>query len=132
MDAKPRIDAAEALGALFQVVRDEALSNPKFARRLLEAVGFTVEFRGEEALAAVDPILVAMRGRGEFRRTFISMKLKDVVKIGKDSNLIESHEFEKMEAGKKKKKNIGEIEELLWERSSERMRDLVPTREAAE
>ena len=56
-----RIDPAEALDTLFQIVREEALNNPKFARRLLDAVGHTVEFRGEAALAAVDPTLVSQR-----------------------------------------------------------------------
>ncbi len=138
MDTKRKIDATEALDKLFQIVRQEALGNPTFARRLLEAVGYTVEFRGEEALVAVDPVLVAMRGREEFRRTFVSMPLAGVKVIGQAFNLVESHEFDKEVVGKngkkkKQKKSVGEIEELLWERSSERMRDLVPsTRQAAE
>ena len=45
MDTKRRIDPAEALDTLFQIVRQEALGNPNFARRLLDAVGYTVEFR---------------------------------------------------------------------------------------
>jgi|RhiMetdeSRZDD1v2_1073273.scaffolds.fasta_scaffold2801737_1 hypothetical protein len=125
MDTKRRIDAAEALDTLFQIVREEALSNSKFARRLLDAVGYTVEFRGEEALAALDPVLVAMRGPEEFRRTFLSMPAKDLKKIGKDFNLIESHETAK--------KTVPQLVDLLWERASERMRDLVPpARQAAE
>jgi hypothetical protein len=120
---KRRIDPAEALDGLFQLIRDEALSNPRFARRLLEEVGYTVEFRGEAALAAVDPILVAASGPEEFRRTFLSMLPKDVIKIGKDFSLIESHET--------KKKKIGELVDLLWERASERARDLIPVRPQA-
>ncbi len=125
MDTKRRIDPAEALDTLFQIVRQEALGNPNFARRLLDAVGYTVEFRGEAALAAVDPALVAMRGREEFRRTFLSMNAKDLKKIGKDFSLIENHETAK--------KTIPQLVDLLWERASERMRDLVPPkRQAAE
>lgn len=124
MDARRKFDAAEALDRLFQVVREEALANPKFARRMLDAVGVTVEFRGEESLAAMDPLLVALRGPEEFRRTFLSMKAKDVSKIGLDFNLIEKEETR----GKK----IGVLVDLLWERASERMRDLFPRRQAAE
>jgi hypothetical protein len=119
------IDPAEALNGLFRVVREEALGNPKFARRLLEAVGYTVEFRGNEALAAVDPVLVAMRGAEEFRKTFLSMKAADIKKIGKTFSLMENHET----AGK----TVGALVELLWKRARERVDDLVPpTREAAE
>ena len=123
MDTKRRIDAAEALDTLFQIVRQEALSNPKFARRLLEAVGYTVEFRGDAALAAVDPTLVAERGLDEFRRTFLSMPAKALKKIGKDFSLIETQET----AGK----TLPQLVELLWERASERRRDLVPQRRHA-
>lgn len=120
------IDPAEALTKLFHVVRQEALSNPEFARRMLDAVGYTVEFRGDEALAAVDPVLVAKRGYDEFRSTFLSMKAKDLKKIGKDFSLIESHETTK--------KSVLQLVDLLWERASERRRDLIPppAREAAE
>jgi hypothetical protein len=124
MDSRRKSDPAEALDSLFQVIREEAMSNPKFARRLLDAVGFTVEFRGEEALASVDPLLVAMHGLEEFRRTFSSMKAKDVSKVGIEFNLIEKEEA--------KGKKIGALVDLLWDRASERMRDLVPRRQAAE
>lgn len=120
-----KLDAATALDGFFQVVRQEALANPVFARRLLEALGCTVEFRGEEALAAVDPVLVAVRGADEFRRTFLSMKAKDIAKIGHEAGLVEKDEIR----GKK----IGPLVDLLWERASERMRDLFPhARHAAE
>jgi hypothetical protein len=120
------IDPAEALTKLFAIVRHEALGNPKFARDLLDAVGYTVEFRGDDALAAVDPVLVAKRGYEEFRRTFVSMKAKDLKKIGKDFSLMESHETARM--------TVAQLVDLLWERASERRRDLIPpsAREAAE
>lgn len=124
MDSRRKSDPAKALDSFFQIVREEALSNPRFARRLLEATGFTVEFRGEEALAAIDPLLVAMNGPEEFRRTFVSMKPKDVTKIGVDFNLVEREET--------KGKKIGALVDLLWERASARMRDLMPRSEAAE
>lgn len=120
------VDPAEALDGLFQIVREEALGNPKFARRLLEAVGYTVEFRGKDAVAAVDPILLARRGPEEFRRTFLSMDLKEVKKVGEDFNLVEKHETKAM-------KKVAPLVDLLWERASERVYDLFPrAREAAE
>jgi hypothetical protein len=123
MTTQRTIGPAEALDDLFQIIREEALGNPRFARRLLEAVGHTVEFRGEEALAAVDPVLVAMRGVEEFRRTFLSMNANEIKKIGKTFSLIESHET--------KGRALGPLVDLLWERASERVRDLVPQRRQA-
>ena len=126
MSTHRTVDPAEALDGLFQVIREEALGNPKFARRLLEAVGFHVEFRGKDALAAVDPILVASRGVEEFRRTFLSMDVKDVKNLGEEFSIVEKHELRGI-------KKIGPLVELLWERASERVRDLFPpAREAAE
>ena len=119
MTTSRRIDPAEALDTLFQIIRQEALSNPNFARRLLDAVGQPVEFRGEEALAAVDPTLVAAQGPDEFRRTFLSMTASELKKIGKNFNLIETHETVR--------KSVPQLVELLWERAIERRRDLVPS-----
>jgi uncharacterized protein YbcC (UPF0753/DUF2309 family) len=125
MTTNRTIDPAEALNGFFRVVREEALNNPRFASRLLDAVGYTVEFRGDEALAAVDPMLVAMRGPEEFRRTFLSMTAAKLKKIGKDFSLVESHETAR--------KSVAQLVDLLWERASERLHDLMPpTREAAE
>ena len=125
MDTKVQIDAAQALDALFQIVREEALSNPVFARRLLVAVGHEVVFRGEEALAAVDPLLVALSGAEEFRRTFLSMSMRDLKKIGREFNLFDPPETTR--------KTVAQVVELLWERASERKRDLFPSlRHAAE
>ena len=51
MEAKKPIGAGEALDKLLQIIREEANSNPRFERRLLEAVGYQVFYRGEETLA---------------------------------------------------------------------------------
>ena len=124
MQNRQPIDPARALDQLFQVIRQEALGNPAFARRLLDAVGHPVQFRGEEALAAVDPILVAMQGPEEFRRTFLSMKLADVKRVGTASGLLVPKE--RLPA------TIGALVDLLWERAEERMGDVFPRRHAAE
>lgn len=117
------IDPAKALDSFFQLVRQEALANPAFGRRLIESLGFTVVYRGDDAMAAVDPVLVGMSGAEEFRRTFLSMKVADVKKAGEASGL-----FAKKEA---LPKPHGEIVDLLWSRTQQRLRDFAP-RHAAE
>lgn len=125
MISKPPIDPATALDKLFQVVREEALANPRFARRLLEVTGHTVQFRSEEALVAIDPILVAKQGADEFRATFVSMKPADVKKVAIASGIWSPSE--------RPPKAIGEFVDILWRRACERREDLSPTRrEAAE
>jgi len=118
MDAKRSIDPAAALDKLFQVVREEALANPRFGRRLLEAVGHPVIYRGEEALSAVDPILVAMRGYKEFRTTFLSMRAAEIKKIGRVSGLLVG--------ANRLPTAVGDLVDLLWDRARQRLHDLYP------
>jgi hypothetical protein len=119
------LGAGEALDRFFQIVREEAANNPRFERRLLEAVGFHVFYRGEEALVAIDPVLVAMKGREEFRRTFMSMRAADIRKAGKSSDLFRSSE--------RLPTSPGGLTELLWDRASQRLENLTPQRlQAAE
>ena len=66
MSEKRQIDPARALDQLLQVIRQEAPKSPEFGRRLLEAVGYEVVYRGEEAVAALDPVLLALKGYQEF------------------------------------------------------------------
>ena len=40
----------EALDKLFTVIREEAVANPKFAKRLFDAVGMSVLFQGLQDL----------------------------------------------------------------------------------
>jgi hypothetical protein len=119
------IGAGEALDRFFQIVREEAASNPKFERRLLEAVGFDVFYRGEEALATVDPVLVAKKGRDEFRRTFLSMSAAEIKRIGKSCDLFRT--------GDRLGSTPGALTDLLWDRASQRVENLTPQRlQAAE
>jgi hypothetical protein len=68
---------------------------------------------------------VALRGPEEFRKTFLSMTAADIKKVGKTFSLMENHETVR--------KPVGALVDLLWERASERVHDLVPpAREAAE
>ena len=70
-----KLSPAEALERIFRVIREEAVSNPTFARRLLDAAGVTVTFTGSDAVAAADPILVAARNKYDaFREVFLTFQ----------------------------------------------------------
>lgn len=123
MENKNLIDSTRALDKFFEIVREEAASNPRFGRRLVEAVGFKVIYRGEEAVEAIDPVLVAMHGLEEFRRTFMSMKTAEVKKVGEMCGLLQKA----VKGTKQPKLTHGQLVDLLWDRSRQRLDDLFPT-----
>jgi hypothetical protein len=77
------VTPAEALDRIFSVIREEALANPTFARRLLDATGISVAFTGGDAAAAADPVLIAARNDyaafREMMSTFPEAALKKMV-----------------------------------------------------
>jgi hypothetical protein len=79
-----RLSPGEALERIFEVIREEAASNPKFAKRMLDAAGVTVVFSGPDAAKVADPIIAAARGDyASFRESFIGFSekgLKDLIK----------------------------------------------------
>ena len=119
MTGKETPAAVDALDRFFTIVRDEAAANPRFARRLTEALGMEVMFRGEDAVDAVDPILMADRGSENFRKTFLTYKAKDLKKIMKDFALATPQDF-------KGKTKPPQLVDLMWERAQNRLYDLKP------
>jgi hypothetical protein len=69
MSERKSISPEEALDRLFTLIREQAFQDRQFGRRLLEAVGVTVVYRGEDAVDAVDPVLLAAEGREVFEKT---------------------------------------------------------------
>lgn len=129
MDKPHRVDPIAALDKFYQVVREEATSNPTFGRRLLEAIGYTVIYRGDEAMEAVDPLLVAMKGKEEFFRTFLSFPDREIERIGVSRGLLL-----KGAIGKGKTKlTTAQLVDQLYVRTTDRLDDMFPkTRQAAE
>ncbi len=116
MSQNKEIDPAKALDRFFSIVREEAISNPRFGTRLIEAVGYTVVFRGSESLPALDPVLVATKGQEEFRNTFLSFKAAELKKIIKDFNLATTADL----AGKSKPSQLVDV---MWIGASAKIRD---------
>jgi hypothetical protein len=106
----PTLSPEKALDKLFAVIREEAVANPKFARRLLDAVGVSVTFQGHEAAIAVDPVIAARRhDQAEFREMFSTFSEADLKKLIVNFGLGTSEDVKKVST---KPKKIGYIELL--------------------
>jgi hypothetical protein len=107
----PTLSPEKALDRLFAVIREEAVANPKFARRLLDAVGVTVTFQGPDAALAVDPVIAARRHeQAEFREMFSTFSEAELKKLITGFGLGTAEDIKKVST---KPKKIGYIE-LLW------------------
>lgn len=117
---KDRVSPNEALERLFEVIRQEASANPKFAARMLEASGFTVVFQGPDAGKIADPI--AMAGSVDetaFRESFLSLPEKDLKSVIKNFALATDAQ---VTAVKTKPKAIGYVD-LIWKGSERLLRE---------
>jgi hypothetical protein len=102
----------EALERIFEVIREEAASNPKFAHRMLEAAGVTVVFSGPDAAKIADPIVAAAHGDyASFRESFLGFPEKDLKALLKGFALATD---EQVRSVKTKPKQSGLVD-LLWE-----------------
>lgn len=132
MDTNKVIDPTQALDMFFRIVREEAAANPVFGRRMVEALGYTVLYRGEDAAMVVDPVLVAMQGLQEFRATFEAMKPEAIQKIGESHGLLQKP-TRSPKGIKTVKPTQSELIARLWDRAQQRKLDLFPQlRQAAE
>ncbi|HVX34765.1 MAG TPA: hypothetical protein VHC71_00930 [Hyphomicrobium sp.] len=107
-----QVSPGEALERLFEVIREEAVANPAFARRLLDAVDVTVIFSGPDAVKVADPILAAARSDyATFRESFLSFTEKDLKSLIKGFVLATD---EQIKGVKTKPKQSGLVD-LMWE-----------------
>jgi len=112
MTKPAQINPTEALERLFEVIREEAAANPTFTRRMLDALGVTVNFTGPDATLAADPVLIAARlEHDEFREMFQTFADADLRKMLKNFGLATAEQIKNV---KTKPKKIGFIE-LLWD-----------------
>ena len=114
------ISASEALERLFEVIRAEAATNPVFARRLVNALGVTVTFKGAEAVTAADPIIAAARmDFAAFRETFDTFSEKELKALTKTFALATDGQVKDVST---KPKKIGLID-LMWDGARRKLRD---------
>lgn len=106
-----RMEPAQALERLFEVIREEAAANPKFATRMLEASGVTVAFTGPEAAIVADPVISAARlDYASYCEMFQTFSESDLKKMLKGYSLATD---EQVRGVTTKPKKIGLVD-LLW------------------
>ncbi len=106
------VSPGEALERIFEVIREEAVANPTFAKRLLDAAGVTVVFSGPDAAKVADPILAAARAEyADFRESFIGFTEKDLKSLLKGFALATD---EQIKSVKTKPRQSGLVD-LMWE-----------------
>jgi hypothetical protein len=112
MNDKPRLTPAEALDKLFEVIRDEALSNPNFARRMLSAVGCQVVFNGSDAVSSADPIMVAAAGDfTAFHEMFMTFAEKDLKALMTTFSLATAEDVKSVKGKVKKPAYV----QMMWD-----------------
>ncbi len=115
--SKARLTPEEALDKLFTAISEEAIANPKFAKRLFDAVGMPVMFQGNDAALAVDPVVAAKRyDYAAFREMFSTFSEAELKKMVTNWGLGTGEDVKKVST---KPKKIGFIE-LLWEGAKHR------------
>lgn len=101
-----------ALRAFLDVIADEADMNAAFRNRLLLAIGVPVIFEGQDDLASVSPVELAVRyDEHTFKRIYGNLKGAALKKILTGFNLASA-----AEAGAKGIK-VDQQVQLLWDRA---------------
>ena len=120
MTEKQKVSPGDALARLFDVIREEALANPRFAQRMLSAVGCQVVFVGDDAAKTADPILLA--GSGDFTafyETFSSFSETDLKGMIATFGLGTAEDVKAIKGKAKKSAYI----DLIWAGAQAKLRD---------
>ena len=110
------IEPSKALDGFFAVVRQEAIRNPSFGARLLDALNVQVLYQGDAAVEVIDPIALVRLGQKEFRSTFLGFDDKTLKKFLTGFSLASTTELKKL--------SVPALVELLWQRASSKHSDL--------
>lgn len=120
MSNSRQVSPAEALDGIFAVIREEALANPRFARRLLDAAGVRVAFMGAEAVAAADPVIAAANhDYASFLAMFSTFSEGDLKKILSASGLATAEDIKRAPRPKKTS-----YIDLMWRGAKQKLIDM--------
>lgn len=86
--SRREVSADIAINEFLRAVKDAAAENPTFRARLVDALGFTVLYEGEEQFAGADPATQAARwSKDAFLRIWSGAKVAEVKAVLKDHQL---------------------------------------------
>lgn len=106
------ISAEDALGAFFRAVKDEAMVSPAFRARLIDALGVTVLYEGEEQFEGANPVKQAgLWSEDAFARIWSKASLKHIREALKAYQLATPEDMK----GKKRPQLV----EMLYDRAQQ-------------
>ncbi|MEM1087992.1 MAG: hypothetical protein AAGH90_09685 [Pseudomonadota bacterium] len=112
----PEMRAQTALNRFLQTVKDAAAEDPGLSTRLIEALGVTVLYEGDEQFEGANPVSQAKRWSPEaFKRIWGTAKVGQIKAALKDHELATATDMK----GKKKAALI----DLLYKRAEARSRE---------
>ena len=116
MAENPGLTASEYLDRFFDELRDEVRANPKFASRVVKALGGNVIFENEARADVANPYILAANGsKSQFYSTFASMKIGQIRQVLRDNNLATRLDM----AGKSPEQLI----DMLFDRASSKVNE---------
>ena len=105
-----RLDPVEYLDRFFDVIRDEVRENPKFADRLVKALGAEVVFEEEAKAETANPYtLAASSTKSQFYSVFSTLKQAQLKRVLRDNNLASPLDI--------RGKTPGQLIDMLYERA---------------
>ncbi len=106
-----RLDPVAYLDRFFDELRDEVRTNPKFANRLVKAMGGNVVFENATKSEIANPYILAANGdKSEFYSVFSPLKPSQIKKVLKDNNLATAVDV--------RGKSPSELLDMLYDRAS--------------
>jgi hypothetical protein len=116
MAEDPRLTPADYLDRFFDELRNEVRTNPKFAARLVKALGGTVVFEDEAKADIANPYALAAEGsKTRFYSVFGSMKPTQVKKVLRENNLATGVDMAN--------KSVAQLIDMMFERASSKVKE---------
>ncbi len=116
MAESTRLTPVEYLDRFFDELRSEARSNPKFAARLVKALGGDVVFEDEVKAEVANPYALASKGsKAQFLAVFGAMKAAEIKRVLKDNNLATRVDMNG--------KSVSQLIDMLYERAATKVRE---------
>lgn len=111
MAEDPGVAAVDYLDRFFDELRAEARSNPKFAARLVKALGGNVVFEDEAKSDIASPYQLASAGsKSRFYAVYSTLKPAEIKKVLKQNNLATTIDMNG--------KTASQLVDMLFERAS--------------